>query len=192
MTHGSNKWVQSYRAARKRHADARLEAYDAARTDAITSGGLGLPLRFTDIDEHALEVWRATWRQPHSVDAGGWDWSRLVSGMPHRAAVLPLAIWYGDDLCGLALGYASRSRAGGVRHTVLLTHVERRPDPPQVPLRGHIIPLAVAVAQNYGYALGASRLLLRNPDPRVVSYYEQLGFDVAWKGSRPVYCEKEI
>ena len=185
--------AQSYKAARRRHADARLEAYEAARNDAVTSGGLGHDLRLADIDRHTLEVWRATWRgQSHAVGAGGWDWPRLVAGMPRRAAVLPLAMWYGEDLCGLSLGHASRSRSGGVRHTVSLTYAERRPDPPAVPLRGFVIPLAVAVAQNYGYAVGASRLLLRNPDPDVVWYYEVLGFDVVWKGSTPIYCKKEI
>ena len=106
--------------------------------------------------------------------------------------MLPLAIWYGSDLCGLALGHASRSRAGGVRHTVSLTYVERRPEPPTVPLRGHVIPLAIAAAQNYGYALGSSRLLLRHPDRNLLWYYLLLGFDVAWEGENPVYCWKEL
>jgi len=112
--------------------------------------------------------------------------------MPRRAAVLPIAIWYGEDLCGLALGYASRRRAAGIRHTISLTYVERRPAPPAVPVRKHVIPLAVAAAQNYGSAVGASRLLMRNPDPGLLWYYHALGFEVAWRGARPLYCAQEI
>jgi hypothetical protein len=103
-----------------------------------------------------------------------------------------MAVWYGFDLCGLALGQASRSRAGGLRHTFTLTFVERRPEPPPVPLRGLIIALAVGVAENYGRALGASRLVLRNPDPNLLSYYEFQGFATVRKLQKPLYCLKEI
>jgi len=159
----------------------------------MLSRGLGPQLRLADIDGHTMEVWHQTWaRRRHAVDAGGWDWPALVRRQPRRAAILPLAIWYGRDLCGLALGRASRPRAAGVRHTVTLTHAERRPEPPEVPLHGLIIPLAIAVARNYGSALGAHRLRLEYPDAKLLDYYRLLGFKVAWKGGKPVYCEQEI
>jgi hypothetical protein len=182
-----------YRAARTRHAAARLEAYDAARDDAVAEGGLDARLHLADIDDRALHAWHRTWSgRQHPSGSGGWNWPALLVRMPRRAAVLPIAIWHGDDLCGLALGYASRHRATGVRHTVTLTHVERRPEPPGVALRGHIVPLAVAAASGYGVAVGASRLCLRYPDPGLVGYYSLLGFEVAWDEGRPVYCEREI
>jgi hypothetical protein len=182
-----------YQQAKARHADARLEAYEAAREDAIDHLALGASLRFTDIDVRALDAWRRTWAgRPHEGGTGGWNWPALVENRPRRAAVLPLAIWDGADLCGLALGQASRHRAAGVRHTVTLTHAERRPEPPEVSLRGKIIPLAIAVARNYGIALGATRLRLAYPDLNLLGYYELLGFRVAWQGGKPVYCEQEI
>lgn len=182
-----------YWPARARHAKARAEAYEAAREEAIASEGLGPQLRLADIDGNAMEVWRQTWGgRTHASGTGGWNWPNLITQQPRRAAVLPLAIWYGPDLCGLALGHASRHRAAGVRHTVTLTYAERRPSPPEVPLRKLVIPLAVAVARNYGLALGASWLRLRYPDRNLLWYYELLGFDVAWGSGKPVYCEKEI
>lgn len=160
-----------YRTAWERHRDARTEAYEAARDDAITHAGLGAEIRLADIDDAALEVWARSWaRRKHPTGTGGWNWPELVRALPSRAAVLPLAIWYGTDLCGLALGHASRSRAGGVRHTFTLTFVERRAEPPPVPLRGHIVSLAVAAAQSYGARLGASRLVLRNPDRNLLPF----------------------
>ncbi|HEV7589403.1 MAG TPA: hypothetical protein VGO40_14905 [Longimicrobium sp.] len=182
-----------YRQAKGRHAAARLEAYEATREDAIANG-LGSLLRLADIDGRALDAWRQSWagRVHQDIDAGEWNWPALVDQLPRRAAVLPLAIWHGSDLCGLTLGHASRHRAAGVRHTVTLTHAERRPEPPEVPLRGHIIPIAVAVARNYGLALGATRLRLAYPDPNLLRYYELLGFGVAWQGGKAVYCEQEI
>ncbi len=73
-----------------------------------------------------------------------------------------------------------------------LTHVERRPEPPDSPLRGKVIPIAIIAAENYGLALGATRLRLSHPDRNLLWLYQRLGFSVAWKGHRPVYCEREI
>lgn len=80
----------------------------------------------------------------------------------------------------------------GVRHTVTLTFVERRPEPPGVALRRQIIPLAIAAARAYGITIGARRLRLRNPDRHRLWYYQALGCEIAWKGERPVYCDQEI
>jgi hypothetical protein len=119
----------SYAVARARHTVARQEAYDGARDDAIAERVCGPELRITDIDAHALATRERTWSGVHPSGAGGWNWPGLVERLPSRAAVLPIAIWYGNDLCGLALGQASRHRADGCRHTVTLTYVERRPEP---------------------------------------------------------------
>jgi hypothetical protein len=170
----------------------RAEAYESARLDAIDEGVCGPDLRFTDIDEFALQAWTHTWTGVHPSGAGKWNWEARVDQLPHRPAVLPMAIWNGEDLCGLAVGQASRKRATGVRHTVTLTLVERRPEPPDVPLRGKVIYLAITAARAYGITLGARRLRLRNPDRNLLWYYQLLGFDVVWKGDEPLYCEQEI
>jgi hypothetical protein len=191
-----NEWVAvlpaAYAAARGRHALARADAYAIAREDALERGVCGPDLRITDIDEHALATWQRTWRETHPSRAGGWRWPLLLERLPHRAAVLPIAIWYGDDLCGLALGHASRRRLNHSRHTITVTFVERRPEPPPVVLRGRVIAVVTAIAREYGLIVGARRLRLRAPDRNLLSYYEQHGFRIAWKGNMPVHCEKEI
>lgn len=126
----------AYAAARARHRLAREEAYVVAREDSTKKGICGPDLRITDLDERALNVWTHTWRGNHPSGAGGWPWPSLLEQLPHRAAVLPIAILYGDDLCGLALGQASKRRFIGSRHTITRTRVERRPEPPDVPVRG--------------------------------------------------------
>jgi len=185
--------VDSYRAASDRHRQARLEAYGAARDDVMANLGIGSGLRLADIDAAAMAEWERSWaRRKHPRGVGGWNWPELVRALPRRAAVLPMAVWYGSDLCGLALGQASRSRAGGLRHTFTLTFVERRAEPPTVPLRGFIVRLAIGVAENYGRALGATRLVLRNPDFRLHAYYEALGFEVVQESREPLNLMKEI
>jgi hypothetical protein len=140
----------AYAAARDRHARMRGNAYAVARHDAIEKHWCGPDLWFADIDERALAVWERSWRGVHPSGAGGWRWPALVESLPRRAAVLPIAIWYGDDLCAMALGHASRRRFNRSRHTVTLTHLERRPEPPTVPLRGHVASLAILAAKGMG------------------------------------------
>lgn len=181
-----------YAAARRRHAGYRADAYDVTRDEALDQGVCGPGLRITDIDKRALEVWERTWRGAHPSGAGGWNWRSMLDNVPRRAAVLPMAIWYGDDLCGLALGQASRRRFNGSRHTITLTFVERRPEPPEVPLRGNVIAIAAAAARQYGLSIGARCLRMRAPDRNLLPYYELHGFQVVWKGDMPVHCEKEI
>jgi hypothetical protein len=153
----------------------------------------GVRSRARRCDRAALGVWRSTWDcRRHGHGAGGWNWDELVASYHRRAALLPLAIWNGSDLCGLALGCASRHRAAGLRHTMTLNYIERRPEPPRVTLRGLVVPLAVAAARNYGLAPGATRLRLAYPDPRLLGYDGALGFSVAWKGATPLCCEQEI
>jgi hypothetical protein len=193
---GPNEWLAvlrpPYAAARDRHARMRANAYDVARYDALARQACGPALRFTDIDADASARWAQSWRGTHPSGAGGWKWPTLVESLPHRAAVLPVEIWYGDDLCGMALGRASRRRFNRSRHTVTLTHLERRPEPPDVPLRGHVADLAVGVARAYGEAIGARRLRLLNPDRNLLSYYEGMGFRTIWNAGIPRYCEKEL
>lgn len=181
-----------YADARYRHAQIRAGAYETARLDALSKELCGPDLRFGDIDANTLAVWERTWKGVHPSGAGKWNWPTLVDQLPRRAAVLPVAIWYGDDLCGLALGHASRPRFNRSRHTVSLTHVERRPEPPPVDLRGHIAAVAVMVCKRYGEAVGARRLRLLNPDRRLLGHYERLGFRTAWNGSVALYCQKEF
>lgn len=193
---GSDEWLPVLRPpyvdARYRHAKFRADAYRMAADAAIQKGLCGPELRITDIDGHALQVWERTWTGLHPSGAGNWDWRGLVDQSPRRAAVLRFAIWYGDDLCGMVVGHASRRRMFGARHTITLSFVERRPEPPDVLLRGQIVAIAVIVAEKYGEIVGARRLRLRAPDRNLVSFYGRQGFEIAWKGDVPLYCEREI
>jgi hypothetical protein len=184
--------IETYRRARERHATVRHEAYAITRDAALAAGICGPALRLADIDHRALQAWRETWTSPHPSGAGGWDWPRLVERLPHRPAIMPLAIWYGDDLCGLALGHLSPRRTGGRRLTVTVSRMERRPEPPPVPLRGQVAMLAIVAARNYGSGFGARQIRLTRPDPALVGMYERLGFRVVWKAGLPLHCEQEI
>lgn len=189
---GERAVIETYRRARERHAAVRHETYAITRDAAVATGICGPALRLADIDHRALQAWRETWTGRHSSGAGGWDWPRLVERLPHRPAIMPLAIWHGDDLCGMALGHLSPRRTGGRRLTVTVTRIERRPEPPQVVLRRNVALLAIAAARNYGSNFGARLIRIAHPDPRLIEFYNRLGFRVVWNGSGPIHCEQEL
>ena len=189
---GSGSVIESYQRARARHAAIREAAYACTRDAAVSAEICGPALRLADIDDLALDAWRKTWTGRHPAGAGGWDWPRLVDRLPHRPAVMPLAIWYGDDLCGLALGHLSRRRMVGRRHTVTVSRIERRPEPPPVALRGRVVMIAIVAARDYGSAFGARQIRLAYPDPGLVGMYQRFGFRVVWKAGLPVHCEQEM
>ena len=183
----------SNEAARSQHAGIRREAYTATREEAMAVFNLGPQLRLADIDQIALDAWSATWNtQRPGGDTGRRDWPTLVQGFARKAAVLPLAIWYEEDLCALAIGRVLKARHGGMGYAVTLSYVERRPEPPRLPLKRTWTMLIVAAADNYGRALGAQWVRLRSPDRSLVPHYERMGFEIAREEKIVVYYQKEI
>jgi hypothetical protein len=96
------------------------------------------------------------------------------------------ALWYGDVLCGLAVGRLSQA------HEALSLHfMEGSPDPAH-PLRGNVAEIVFGCATLYAAAVGARCVLLRNPDPALETYYAELGFGLAYEHRDARYCRREI
>ncbi len=57
--------VESYKEAKARHRALRVAAYAATRAGAIAAGIADPALYLADIDDTALETWRATWVGSH-------------------------------------------------------------------------------------------------------------------------------
>lgn len=182
--------VSLFSRARARHAHVRSLAYRVTAETAVREGWSTSGIRLADIDPHTLDVWRHSWTCPHPHGALPWNWDALVEHMPRRAAVVPLAIWHGETLCGLARGYLTRPRLHG-RNAAVMQYIEACPA--NHPLRGRIVEIAATAAEIYGAEFGARYLRLMNPDPALLAYYTQnFGFRVAYKGAVARYCEREI
>ena len=182
--------VSFFSRARTRHAHVRSLAYLVTAETAVREGWSTSGIRLADIDPLTLDVWRRSWTGPHRHGARPWNWDALIEHMPRRAAVIPLAVWHGETLCGLGRGYLTRRRLGG-RNAAVLQYVEACPS--DHPLRGRVIQIAAAAAEIYGAEFGARYLRLMNPDAALLPYYtESFGFRVAYKGAVARYCEREI
>lgn len=196
--------MESFRAAHQRYAAIRTWAYEEGLREALAiaaSGAighgrarrlLGGRVRLTGLDLPAIAAWETMWRdRPHWTGAGGWAWDRLARRFGRRPQCFHLAVWSGDQLCGLAAGRVSRRTRVGARNLVSVHFMESAPDR-EHPLRGWIVPLVLQCAAAYGAMLGASRLVLREPLPGVLPLYRKLGFTVAHPAPHRVDCWKRI
>lgn len=178
-----------YHQALQRYARLRRLAYDLAERLATPGDG---SIRLTDIDPHALDVWRATWNRAHPLGYGGWDWPGLVERISRRPSAFQVAIWSGEQLCGLAVGRVSKRRPSGRRHTLSLHFLEGNPHRAH-PLSGRVAEIAIAAAEAYAQGLGAWRVrLIDDPLPGVFRTYQRLGFTIARESTTRLYFEKRI
>jgi hypothetical protein len=180
-----------FRQALQRYSILRQAAYRAAEAEARRNGLIRSSFRFSEIDLAALHAWRSTWRGIQPFGYGAWDWEGLVRPIWRRPSGFHLAIWSGADLCGLAVGRASKRRPSGDRHLLSVHFLEGNPDP-RHPLKGQVADLAIACADSYGAALGARTLRLINPLPGLLRLYWGLGFSIAKSDSVPLYLERSI
>jgi hypothetical protein len=148
-------------------------------------------MRLVDTDEETLAAWRSTWRDAHPSGFGNWNWERILRRAWRRPSAFHVAVWSGEQLCGLGAGRLSKRRLVGVRHTISLHFIESAHDAGH-PLRHTIAALVISAAEGYGRLVGASRIRLIEPLPGVIHIYQELGFEVAHKAGQPVYCERRI
>jgi hypothetical protein len=183
--------ISTFREAQERYARIRRHAYDLVEKRIERRSPTSVPVRLSDIDGHTLEVRRRTWVYPHWSGAGGWDWDEIVPSVLRRTSAFPVAVWSGDRLLALAVGRASKRRASGRRRTLSLHYIGGHPDRTH-PLRNRILAIVFGAADEYGRAIGASRLRLVNPLPGPAPLYLHAGFGIAGRYGQHVYFERAI
>jgi hypothetical protein len=116
----------------------------------------------SEIDDRALAA------------AAGWHfpWRRIVGQARPYFRRFELALWYRNDLYGLAVGRASRGP-----DNVTIHFLERASG--NNPFAGYFAQIVVDSADRYAKLLGRQRVKLKNPVPGVVPIYRALGFSVA-------------
>jgi hypothetical protein len=176
----------AFRKAHARYDIVRRIAYREALA-AAQHAGLKRAAEITAIDHRALHAWRSDWRnRRHWTGDGGFAWDLISGRYRKKPRSFHAAIWSDTYLCGLVAGWLS---AG---HQHLTMHfLESAPDV-RHPLRGDIAYLAFTAADLYGSAVGARRLVLRNPLHGVAERYEAMGFRLAYQHRGMVYYDRAI
>lgn len=142
----------------------------------------------TDIDEAALECWEQQWLSaiPRGEPWSGWDWRDESRGWRRHLDRFEVAIWSGEQLCGLAIGKPSERRQN------LSIYVAQGSPVRDHPLKGQIMPIVLDVAGAYGTALSCRELRLVNPLAGPLRRYEALGFALENPKGAPPYCVRPL
>jgi hypothetical protein len=177
--------------AKQHYARLRRIAYDQVVGEAVTAGGIRVPLRLSDGDGEAVAAWHTTWSGSHPSGFGNWNWERILRRAWRRPSAFHVAVWSGEQLCGLGAGRLSKRRLSGVRHTLSVHFIESA-HARHHPLRHQVAALVVTAAEAYGTLAGVSRVRLMEPLPGTIHLYEGFGYTVVWKAGRPLYCERRI
>jgi hypothetical protein len=136
-------------------------------------------LRLTRIDLTALRQ-ADTWLGPSR--RADWDWREVVKRpKPNR---FELALWHGEQLCGLAFGPANTQ-------VVCMEYLEGNPDAVH-PLKRRVADIAIATLETHVRVSGAVEARLLGPKPALVSYYEAFGYRLEVEPRGLQYLVKHI
>ncbi|HET6764384.1 MAG TPA: hypothetical protein VFH27_11950 [Longimicrobiaceae bacterium] len=176
-----------YEDAREFYRHTRRGAFACVRDSLVGRGILGTSLSLSGIDPRAVDAWERTWRgTAHWSLKGGFHWAALHRRYCRKPRNFHCAVWYGEELCGLAVGKLSEA------HEVLCLHyMEGNPDPDH-PLRGNVADIVFACAHLYAVAVDSKCILLKDPDPALEGYYAGLGFGLAYVERNARYCRRDL
>lgn len=125
----------------------------------------------TEITEDAIRS-QEEWDIPVNRQIG-WDWRQVRDRYrrDHMARV-ELAVWHGEELCGLMIGKASDGKL-----VVKINYIQG--GELENPLTGFIVPIASRCAELFAVAIEADWIGIQDPidDDDLLNYYRELGFN---------------
>ncbi len=125
----------------------------------------------TEISEEAIQS-QEEWDIPVNRQIG-WDWRRVRDQYRrNHMARIELAVWHGEELCGLMIGKASDGKLVIKINYIQGGEIEN-------PLKGYIVPIASYCAELFAVAIEADWIGIQDPieDEDLLNYYRELGFD---------------
>jgi hypothetical protein len=144
-----------------------IETRDAAEDFGLDFSNLSLRL----IDLAALNA-QAQWPAEAVHDRQiGWSWTDALSQYrQNHMARIELAIWNGDELCGLMLGKASHGRL------VVKVNYLQGSTSPEHALKGWIAAISTRCAELFAEAIGTEWVAIQDPLVGLIEHYGDLGF----------------
>ncbi|NWA38790.1 N-acetyltransferase [Pseudomonas reactans] len=124
-----------------------------------------LSIKFDVIDSNALE---AFYRWEGEVSH--FPWEDITEWKVKDFKGFDLSIWYDQQLCGLCYATPRDSKI-----TIKIVLLEGNPDKTH-PLKGYIAALALSAVDAYARTIKCVSIEIQDPEPKVVPWYEKLGF----------------
>lgn len=153
-----------------------LNKYEEIRRDIYREMPLAVNMpgvRLTPINQAALSYykkWPAIDRVPPN---GGWDWESWSTYYKEKYPKrFDIAIWFGNTLCGLALGKMSEKNIH-----VKLEVLEGSTNSTH-PLKGRVAYISLTALEMFGYALNAKEARIIDPVHAAITSYTNLGYNL--------------
>lgn len=168
LLHTRESAERRYELIRRR---ARLSAQRYARLRTRRN------FKFKAFDVFAFKAVASQWEPRRRRVA--WDWAgQFVYWRKKRPTRWDLAIWLGDELICLALGYASRPG----KKILYLAGVERIPgDHPDAQF---VLPMVIDATERYARRLGAAEVRILQPHPALEARYAVLGYTYTYDNAK--------
>lgn len=145
-----------------------------------------VPVHLSGIGAAAFRAWEEQWQPNIAGGDGGWDWRRERIGYENTPGRFEVAVWSGEELCGLGLGKPSKSAAflsvNLLEGSPVLNH----------PLKGGIRYCVIEAALAYAELLECHELRLTRPLPGARALYRDMGFSLAPPEDESPYCFMRI
>ncbi|ALY66745.1 TPA: N-acetyltransferase [Pseudomonas aeruginosa] len=139
--------------------------------DLLREGIDPLQVRFEPITNEAIEA-SLLWGEESEL----YPWEDVPSWMAKDRKGFDLSLWYGPELCGLC--YATPKQSSICIKIILL---EGKPDCSH-PLKGEVASLALLAIEYYARMIKCTEIEVQAPEPLVVPWYQELGFDYTENG----------
>ncbi len=168
---------------KQKYNQYRQDVYD------LVPARLGIPgAKLTPITGRALmaqKKWPSNDRVPPN---GGWDWNIWTQYFKQRhKKYFDVALWYENELCGLALGRLSRKNVN-----VKLELVEGSTDKVH-PLKGQVALTMLTAIEAFGAIAGAEESLIIDPVPGAIPAYQRIGYSLRQASKHfPVHLVKRL
>lgn len=114
----------------------------------------------TDINDEALA---------QADQWGGFRWGYIGRKFRRRPRRVELAIWYDDELCGIACGRVSNKRVVASIHYL-------ESNPRAHPLRGSVAAIASRFLDTMALLAGCNETSIQNPVEPLIGFYKDLGY----------------
>ncbi|MBV6140005.1 N-acetyltransferase [Pseudomonas aeruginosa] len=161
-SHKNDIRYQTYRSQARNLSMELLRGQPELLRDGIDP----LQIRFEPITDEAIEA-----SQLWGKDAELYRWEDVPSWKDKDRKGFDLSLWYGFQLCGLC--YATPRKSSICIKLILL---EGNPDDSH-PLKGEVASLALLAIDYYARMIKCTEIEVQDPEPLVVPWYQELGFD---------------
>lgn len=175
-SHKNDIRYQAYRSQARKLAAELL----SGQPDLLRDGIDPLQVRFEPITDEAIQACYL-WGE----EAELYPWEDVPSWMAKDRKGFDLSLWYGPELCGLC--YAT-PRQSSIRIKIIL--LEGKPDRSH-PLKGEVAALAYLAIDYYARMIQCTEIEFQDPEPLVVPWYQELGFDFTPDGRLVIQVNAE-